>query len=399
MSEWINCKIKELGNVITGNTPSSKNPEDFGQAMMFVTPSDYSNYVKFINVTDRYLSESGIERLNKKILLKESIMVTCIGSDMGKVAMNRDKVITNQQINSIVPYASKVDSHFLFYKLKDEYETLRTYGQEGTAVPIVNKTTFENIALFIPSSLPEQESIAEVLSSLDDKIDLLHRNNKTLEELAETLFRQWFVERAEESWEKVTLKSLCNRITKGTTPTTLGKSFVDAGINFIKAESLNENGGFVKNKFSFIDESTHNLLLRSQIKKGDILFTIAGTIGRTSIVTEEILPANTNQAVAIIRVNQNLVSEVFMKYVMKSDYIQEIMEAKIVHAVQPNLSLGEISDTEICLPPKIKLNKFDSIVYPIQNKINNNNNQIQKLESLRDTLLPKLMSGSVRVIH
>ena len=86
-----------------------------------------------------------------------------------------------------------------------------------------------------------------------------------------------------------------------------------------------------------------------------------------------------------------------MKYVMKSDYIKEIMETKIVHAVQPNLSLGEISDTKIKLPPKWKLDKFKLVGQNLQDKINHNNELIQQLENLRDTLLPKLMSGAVRV--
>jgi type I restriction enzyme S subunit len=282
---------------------------------------------------------------------------------------------------------------FLYYYFRTiDFKTLNS----GSAVPSLNRNHLYKLLLTIPT-VDEQERIAEVLSSLDDKIDLLHNQNKTLEEMAGTLFRQWFVEEAKEDWEEVTLGSLCIKITKGTTPTTMGKPFVEHGINFIKAESLNEFGGFIYDKFSFIDESTHDLLQRSQINNGDILFTIAGTIGRTAIVTSRILPANTNQAVAIIRVDNKMVNQIFMKYVMKSDYIQEIMETKIVHAVQPNLSLGEISGTKINLPPKEKLDKFELVGKSVQDKINLNNNHIQQLETLRDTLIPKLMSGLVTV--
>jgi type I restriction enzyme S subunit len=217
MSSWKECKLVDLGNVVTGKTPSSKNPEDWGFEIPFVTPSDYKNYGKFALSSERNLSEDGISRLQNKVLPKNSIMVTCIGSDMGKVVMNQQPVITNQQINSIIPNLKIVDSDFLYYRLVSMYETLRMYGSDGTAVPIVNKSGFENLETEIPP-LEEQKAIAEVLSSLDDKIDLLHRQNKTLEDLAQTLFRQWFIEEAKEEWEVVSLGDILSTIESGSRP-------------------------------------------------------------------------------------------------------------------------------------------------------------------------------------
>jgi type I restriction enzyme S subunit len=205
MSEWKEYKLGDLGTVITGKTPSKNNPDDWGNELPFVTPTDYKNYGKFAKKAERNLSQFGIERLKGKVLPSKSILVTCIGSDMGKVVINQNPVITNQQINSIIPN-SNVDCDFLYYRLVSMYETLRIYGGDGTAVPIVNKGDFENIETEIPP-LPEQRAIANVLSSLDDKIDLLQRQNETLEKLAETLFRQWFVEEAKEEWEEVPLES------------------------------------------------------------------------------------------------------------------------------------------------------------------------------------------------
>ena len=205
MCEWKEYQLKTLGSVITGKTPSINNPEDWGDEMPFVTPSDYKNYRKKTSSSDRNLSKVGIQRLINKVLPPKSILVTCIGSDMGKVVMNEVEVISNQQINSIVPDDNTVDNDFLYYCLVDMYDILRVYGGDGTAVPIVNKGDFENIVTSIPP-LPEQRAIASVLSSLDDKIDLLHRQNKTLEAMAETLFRQWFLEEADEGGEVVKLK-------------------------------------------------------------------------------------------------------------------------------------------------------------------------------------------------
>jgi type I restriction enzyme, S subunit len=215
--------------------------------------------------------------------------------------------------------------------------------------------------------------------------------------LAETLFRQWFVEEAKEGWEKGVLSDLCITITKGTTPTTLGHQFTESGINFIKAESITDSGDFIIEKLSKISEDTHNFLNRSIIQDHNVLCSIAGTIGRIAIVIKDILPANTNQAIAILRVNKEKCFPEFVYLFLKSSQFKEIMDGKIVHAVQPNLSLGEIGNTEIRIPPKELLKQFKQLVMPLFEKKYSNGKQIRTLTRLRDTLLPKLMSGEVRV--
>ena len=101
MSNWREYSLGELGFIITGKTPSKNIPEDWGSIMPFITPTDYKYYRKYALYSERYLSEQGINRLNNKVLPKYSVLVTCIGSDMGKVVINKNEVITNQQINSI----------------------------------------------------------------------------------------------------------------------------------------------------------------------------------------------------------------------------------------------------------------------------------------------------------
>jgi type I restriction enzyme S subunit len=114
---WKKVKIEEIGFVVTGKTPSSKTPDHFGDIIPFVTPTDFKNYHKKIYSADRYLSKKGKEGLNGKVLPPNSVVVTCIGSDMGKVALNSVECVTNQQINSIIPYEGKVDANFLFYTI------------------------------------------------------------------------------------------------------------------------------------------------------------------------------------------------------------------------------------------------------------------------------------------
>ncbi|HAH31762.1 MAG TPA: restriction endonuclease subunit S [Elusimicrobia bacterium] len=200
-SGWKEWKLGDLGVVVTGKTPSSNNPADFGNDIPFITPTDYKNYHKTASSAERLLSFAGADKLKNKILPAKSVMVTCIGSDMGKVALNTIPVVTNQQINSIIPDIKQVHPDFLYYTLIGSYDVLRSYGLAGTAVPIVNKTDFEGITVSMPP-LPEQYAIAVVLSSLDDKIDLLHRQNKTLEGLAGALWRKVFIEETNPKWEE-----------------------------------------------------------------------------------------------------------------------------------------------------------------------------------------------------
>lgn len=154
------------------------------------------------------------------------------------------------------------------------------------------------------------------------------------------------------SWKFVKLESLVTLITKGTTPTSIGYEFSDSGVNFVKVESINLNGKFLPNKFAKINDECNEALKRSQLREGDILFSIAGALGRTAIVNKEILPANTNQALAIIRLkDENLISKEFLLRVLASDSIINQVSKMKGGVAQQNLSLSQLKDFLIPLPP------------------------------------------------
>ncbi len=143
---------------------------------------------------------------------------------------------------------------------------------------------------------------------------------------------------------------LAEVVTKGTTPTTVGFKFMDTGINFVKIESITEDGNFLKEKFNFITEECHQQLSRSQLQENDVLFSIAGAFGRSAVVTSDILPANTNQALAIIRPTDRILSK-YLRAVLKSDHVLKLIETLKVGVAQYNLSLKQIKEMEIPLPP------------------------------------------------
>jgi len=148
------------------------------------------------------------------------------------------------------------------------------------------------------------------------------------------------------------LSDECELITKGTTPTTIGYNFTAAGVNFIKIENIDDNGKFNKSGIMYISEECNSVMRRSQLKEDDILFSIAGAIGRCAVVSEDILPANINQALAIIRLKKDsALDRKFVVAALQSDYvIAQYMELKRGVA-QLNLSLKNIGDFTVPVPP------------------------------------------------
>ena len=153
-------------------------------------------------------------------------------------------------------------------------------------------------------------------------------------------------------WEVKALGSQCSVLTKGTTPTSVGFKFQETGINFVKVESITEAGNFIAQKFAKIGPEAHEALKRSQLKTGDILFSIAGALGRTAIVDQTVIPANTNQALAIMRLSEEAeVSKEFLRYFLTSELMLDQIEKLKGGAAQQNLSLGQLRALEIPLPP------------------------------------------------
>ena len=182
---WRMGTLGEFGVVITGKTPSSDNPEDFGNDMPFVTPGDFGKYHKFAIGAERELSEIGVKRLNGKVLTKGSVIVTCIGSDMGKVTIASEECITNQQMNSIIVNRREY-SDYLFYVLSFMSKELRAMALGSSTMPLLNKSDFERIGvIFPPNDLLVKFS--QLLNTCNETTILKQKENIKLTELQSLL--------------------------------------------------------------------------------------------------------------------------------------------------------------------------------------------------------------------
>lgn len=197
--------------------------------------------------------------------------------------------------------------------------------------------------------------------------------------------------------KQVPLDDLCKIVTKGTTPTTIGKPFVSEGINFIKAESILDNHTIDTSKFAFIDDETNTVLKRSIIQSGDIVFTIAGTLGRFAMIDDSALPANTNQAVAIIRADRTKVTPEYLYSFFAGNWHNNYYNKHIQQAVQANLSLTTIKSLPIPVLDTSSMSEYLSLIVPLITMAKSNEKENCRLAMLRDILLPKLMSGEIDV--
>ena len=327
--------------------------------------------------------------------------------------------------NDVLAFIAKegVSEKWLYYLLsQDAFFDYVMSGAKGTKMPRGDKTQIMNFPLYLPP-FPEQVKMAHILDAIDEKISAsnkinqnldweyyfsicrkiieLEEENQNLEAQAQAIFKSWFVDfepfggKMPADWNIAELRAVCKTITKGTTPTTLKKAFVDKGVNFIKAESILSNHTIDLSKIMFIDDETNELLSRSQIKPFDILYTIAGTIGRFSMVMPTQIPANTNQAVAIIRCIDEY--KFFIYNMFLCGCHTKYLTTKVVQAVQANLSLAAIGSLPIIQPSQDTLEKYLKLITPIFSAIFKNNEESRRLSQLRDTLLPKLMSGEIDV--
>lgn len=305
------------------------------------------------------------------------------------------------------------DPFFIYYLMRSpfirEIAVKSMIGSSGRQR--VQQDVLENLEICLPS-LEAQRKISKILSSLDEKIELNNKINENLHAQTQAIFKSWFVNFESFKNEKysdsvlgkipskftvVNLESLCSVITKGTTPTTIKRNFMPCGVNFLKVETILENHDFDKTKFTFIDNETNELMSRSKIKENDILLSMAGTIGRFAIVRNDLLPANINQALAIIRADETKISSYCLYSYFLGGWHTNFYLKKIQQAVQANLSLTSIKSLPILLPNREILQAYEKVIIPIIEKIKNIQVENIKLAQIRDTLLPKLMSGELEV--
>ncbi|MBC8520942.1 MAG: restriction endonuclease subunit S [Methanomicrobia archaeon] len=397
MGEWKECKLGDVSEIVGGGTPKTKVPEYWNGEIPWLTPRDLSNFSgRYISKGERNISKLGLANSSAKILPKGAILLSS-RAPVGYLAIALDEMSTNQGFRSLIPN-SKTNSLFLFYLLKNNVDYLKSQST-GTTFGELAGSTLKSLSFLFPP-LPEQRAIASVLSSLDDKIDLLHRQNKTLEAMAETLFRQWFVEEAEEGWEWVELGQFIE-VMRGLSYKGAGLAEKGNGVPMHNLNSVYEGGGY---KHKGIKYYSGDYKERHLVKPGDVIITNTEQghdlllIGYPAIVPKYFGDFGIfSQHIYRLRLKDKRITEPFLYYLLMSYDVREQLAGATNGSTVNMLSKDGIEWAKFKTPPDEKIKEFTSIVKPLLGKKESNYSQIRALEKLRDTLLPKLMSGEVRV--
>lgn len=433
MNNQIETTFGEIGRAITGKTPSSDDPDDFGKGYPFVTPTD-SLDSKYVLHTARQLSDEGLRKLKSKALPPDSILVSCIGSAMGKVVMNSTTCITNQQFNSIIVDTARFCPHYVYYALRNSYKLLRNAASGSTALPMLNKTDFEKLKIRVFKDKTHQRKISSVLSALDAKIALNHRINGELEGMAKLLYDYWFVQydfplsaaqaaalgkprlagkpyrssggpmvyhehlkrEIPKGWKVGDLEELCSMVRGVTYSKADVRTPTDRNtVPILRA--TNVNNGIVD--LSDLVYVTENMPSEDQyLDKFDILVVMSSGskahVGKNALYCYDRKVA---YGAFCSKVVPNPSSRFFVAVHMQSDpfkkYISNVCRGTSIN----NLTNAHITKHQLPIPPQEKLQEFEKTVSSFFETIACNHQQNQELITLRDWLLPMLMNGQVRV--
>ena len=389
MSEWVEVKLGQVIEIIGGGTPKTTNSAYWNGSIPWLSVVDFNTGSKYVSVTEKSITELGLNKSSTNILNVGDIIISARGT-VGALAVLKREMAFNQSCYGIRSKKEVSSSDYIYYLLKDTINDLKQISHGGV-FDTITRSTFDEINILLPP-LPEQQAIASVLSALDDKIDLLQRQNQTLEQMAATLFRQWFIEEAKEDWETYCLKDLANIYIGRTPPRKESHWFSNSNKDYkwISIKDMADSGTFTIQTNEYLSKNTIDSFKIPVIPTNTVILSFKMTVGRVKITLEDMV---SNEAIAQFQIKK-LISKEFLYCFLKQYNFDTLgSTSSIVTAVNTAL----IKDIEVTIPNTELVEKFTDITYSMFNKIRDNQIQIQTLQSMRDTLLPKLISGEVRL--
>lgn len=385
MTEWKKVLIKDLGRTVTGHTPPTKEKKYYGDFMPFVKPTDISKDSKFTYHPEQYYSREAAEKYKNSLIPKGATCVVCIGTIGEKMTMAHCDLFTNQSINSIIP-SDDYDPEFVYYLLKYNLGKVKSLNK-GTASgrEFVSKSTFLDMPVMVCKDKNEQIKIGKILSSYDSLIENYQQQIKLLEEAAQRLYKEWFVDLhfpgyentkivdgVPEGWEKVLIGDMLEKVKR--TKQIPTSEMLNVGRFPVIDQSKKYVAGYTNDRNSVIDSEIPLIIFGDHTR---VLKFIPFSFARGADGTQVLLSKD------LERMPQTLFF-LSLKNVDLSNY-SYARHFKYLKA------------EEILVPSKDSATKFDYITTRLSKKIYNLRSQIRLLTEARDRLLPKLMSGDIAV--
>jgi len=398
MEEWKEYKLHEIGRIVGGATPPTKDSANYDGEISWITPKDLSNFTgRYIQKGERSITQKGFDCSSCQILPKGSILFSS-RAPIGYIAIAANELCTNQGFKSIIPDNNLVNNLFLYYLLKYNKEEIEGLGS-GTTFKEVSAKVMQNFDIKIPS-IQTQKKIADILSSLDDKIELNRRINDNLEQQAQALFKSWFVDfepfkdrkfvdselgMIPEGWRVEELGNITNSITEKAGNRTDVKvlSPVNTGELLLSEEYFTKQV-YSKNLAKYIMVAPNDFSYNpARINIGSIgmnTFDFSGCVSPVYVVFR--CEKGYHHFFNIFKTTKNFKEEV---------------NTRAIGGVRQTLSYKDFSLIKIVYPPKEVIEQFNKIYSHIMTLIKKNILENKRLHQTRDILLPKLMSGELKI--
>lgn len=386
MSEWIEYKVADLGRVLTGKTPKTSNREYYDGIIPFITPSDDMT-VKYIYHTSKTLTEEGAQSVKNSIIPAGTICVSCIGSDLGKVVITTERSVTNQQINSIIVDESKFNLDFVYYVMTMLGKLMNHHSKTSTAVPIVNKSQFSDYSFMCPD-IEQQSKIGAMLAALDKKIETNNKINRNLSEQAKALFEEELLkfDSVPEGWKKGSLSDIADYL-NGLAMQKFRPGDDEKGLPVLKIKELRQGSCDANSELCSL-----NIKPEYIIHDGDVIFSWSGSLLVDFWCGGE------------CGLNQHLFKVTSKKYDKWFYYAWTLyhLDRFIAVAADKATTMGhikreELSKAEVLIPDSDSYKRIGEVLGPLYDMIISNRVENRRLATLRDELLPMLMSGEMDV--
>ena len=391
MGNWKTCTIGDLGRVVGGATPSTKKAENYdGGTIAWITPKDLAGFSgRFISRGERNITEQGLKSCSTQLMPAHTVLFSS-RAPIGYIAIAEQEVCTNQGFKSVVP-DEKTDYMFLYYLLKYNKEKIENLGS-GTTFKEVSGSTMRGIEVRVPETIEEQQRIASVLSALDDKNEKNTEVNENLEQQAQAYFQELFIDNADPAWTLGTVSDL-GAVVGGSTPSKAKPEYyTEDGIAWITPKDLSINKAkFVSHGENDITKLGLKNSSASIMPEGTVLFSSRAPIGYIAIASGEV---TTNQGFKSV-VPKPEIGTAYVYYFLKHNL--PIIEGMASGSTFKEVSGSTMKNVPAVIPDTETLACFNNFCAPIFAQQRILEEQNQSLVTLRDSLLPKLMSGEIDV--
>ena len=403
-SEWVEMKLSKIMDIVGGGTPKTDVPEYWGGDIPWIAVKDFNNDKRFIYATERTITQLGLDNSSTKLLDKGDLVISARGT-VGAIAQLSRTMAFNQTSYGLKAKSDIAINDFLYYLLLNITSKIKS-NTHGTVFDTITRKTFDVLSANIPP-IEVQNAIVKTLDCIDKKIELNNKINENLEQQAQAIFKSWFVDfepfqdgkfveselgMIPEGWEVRTIGDL-GEVVGGSTPSKKKPEYyTNNGIPWLTPRDLSTNGNkFVsKGEIDITDLGFENSSVR-KMPKGTVLFSSRAPIGYIAIVQNEI---TTNQGFKSVIPKINIGTE-YVYFFLKNNV--KTIEARASGSTFKEVSGRTMTQTPALIPNKQVLTDFSHLLRPHfkQQELLEAENEV--LLNLRDTLLPKLMSGEIEV--